>query len=200
MKYCVAHTFKSLRYKADGQELYRILQTAKIEVTDAINTVLRISQDGKINDVEESGAKLHIAEHASNLTFYVPRDKKSQHLCFCKFLPEQLVDWLMRDSIKKILQVDKINEEMFNVMTKIFSIDPSGLYKILSPKGIDEIDIINMDMRVDDDDEDDDEDYKDDYSEENYLEDSDSEDGNSEDVDLEIEDLEVEDLKNDENN
>ncbi|CAI7652701.1 unnamed protein product [Penicillium pancosmium] len=161
----VTHTFKSFRYKTDGQELYRILQTAKIEVTDTINTVLRISQDGKINDVEGSGAKLHIAEHASNLTFYVPRDKRSQHLCFRKFLPEQLVDWLMRDSTTQVLQIDKIEEEMVNVMANIFCIDPSGLYEILSREGIDEIDIINMEMRVDDDDEDEDEDYEGSHSE-----------------------------------
>jgi hypothetical protein len=80
LKYSVAHAFKSFKYKADSQELYKILQMAKIEITDTINTVLRISQDGKINDVKESGARLHIAEHASHLTFYVSKDKSPASL------------------------------------------------------------------------------------------------------------------------
>lgn len=150
--------------------------------------------------MEETGAKLHIAEHASNLTFYIPRDRKSQNLCFCKFLPEQLADWLMRDPTTQILLVDKIEDEMVNVMTKIFCIDPSALYEILSREGIDEIDITNTDMRVEDDDDDGDGNYSDIYldnSSDDNSEDDYSEDDDLEDDDLELDDLELEELRAD---
>ncbi|KAJ6128191.1 hypothetical protein N7471_009408 [Penicillium samsonianum] len=88
----IAGTFNSPRYQAGPLELYKLLQTASVETTDGIVSILRISQDGKVADVEELIGKLHISEEASRLSIYVPRDRKAQELCFCDLLPRQLVD------------------------------------------------------------------------------------------------------------
>lgn len=144
----IAGTFNSPRYQADPLKLYKLLRTASIEATDGIVSILRISQDGKVADVEELIGKLHISEEASRLTIYVPRDKKAQELCFCDLLPRQLVDWLMRDPTTQIL--DKIESDAVNVMTMILSIDPSATDLVLERQAVIEVDIPNDDSDIND--------------------------------------------------
>jgi hypothetical protein len=148
-QYRVACTFNSPRYQADRLELYRLLRTATIEVTDNITTVLRIAQDGRVADVEETVAKLHISEHASRLTIYLPRDRKAQEICFCDLLPRQIVDWLMRDPTTQILET--LEADMVKIIIMMFSIHPSAIDLVLDREGVTEVDIANEDSRVEDD-------------------------------------------------
>jgi hypothetical protein len=142
----IAATFNSPRYQADPLALYELLQTASVEATDGIVSILRISQDGKVADVEELIGKLHISEEASRLSIYVPRDRKAQELCFCDLLPRQLVDWLMRNPTTQIL--DKIENHAINVMSMLLNIHPSAADLVLGRQGIIEIDIPNEDPDV----------------------------------------------------
>ncbi|OQE11913.1 hypothetical protein PENFLA_c069G02111 [Penicillium flavigenum] len=143
----IAGTFNSPRYQADPLALYELLQAASIETTDGIVSILRISQDGKVADVEELVGKLHISEEASRLSIYVPRDRKAQELCFCDLLPKQLVDWLMRDPTTQIL--DKVENDAINVMSMILNIHPSATDLVLERQGIVEVDIPNEDPDID---------------------------------------------------
>ncbi|KAJ5297272.1 uncharacterized protein N7443_008165 [Penicillium atrosanguineum] len=149
----VAATFNSPRYHANPSGLYQLLRTARIEATDGVSSILRISQDGVVADVEELIAKLHISEEPSGLTVYVPKDNKAQELCFCDLLPKQLIDWLMRDPATQI--PDNIESDAVAVITMILSIDPSATDLILERQGIIEIDVPNedpgiVDHRIDD--------------------------------------------------
>lgn len=145
----VAATFNSPRYHANTSGLYELLRTARIEATDGVFSILRISQDGVVADVEELIGKLHISEEPSGLVVYVPKDKKAQELCFCDLLPKQLTDWLMRDPATQI--PDNIESDAITVISMILSIDPSATDLILERQGIIEIDVPNEDPDTDDD-------------------------------------------------
>lgn len=122
---------------------------ARVEATDGVSSILRISQDGVVADVEELVGKLHISEELSGLTVYVPKDKKAQELCFCDLLPKQLIDWLMRDPATQI--PDHVESDAVTVISMILGIDPSATDLVLERRGIIEIDIPNEDPGVDDD-------------------------------------------------
>lgn len=143
----IAATFNSPRYQADPLALYELLQTASVEATDGIVSILRISQDGKVADVEELIGKLHISEEASRLSIYIPRDRKAQELCFCDLLPRQLVDWLMRNPTTQILE--KVESHAINVMSMILHIPPFAADLVLERQGVIEIDIPNEDPDLD---------------------------------------------------
>ncbi|KAE8133581.1 hypothetical protein BDV38DRAFT_274159 [Aspergillus pseudotamarii] len=145
----VAATFNSPRYHANPSGLYELLRTAKVEATDGVSSILRISQDGVVVDVEELIGKLHISEEPSGLTVYVPKDKKAQELCFCDLLPKRLIDWLMRDPATQIPH--KIESDAIIVISMILSIDPSATNLILERQGIIEIGVLNEDHDIDDD-------------------------------------------------
>ncbi|KAJ6063689.1 hypothetical protein N7499_012369 [Penicillium canescens] len=144
----VAATFNSPRYHANPSGLYELLRTARIEATDGVSSILRISQDGVVADVEELIGKLHINEEPSGLTVYVPKDKKAQELCFCDLLPKKLIDWLMRDPATQI--PDNIESDAVTVISMILSIDPSATDLVLERQGIIEIDVPNEDPGIDD--------------------------------------------------
>ncbi|KAF9887222.1 hypothetical protein FE257_010476 [Aspergillus nanangensis] len=145
----VAATFNSPRYHANPSALYELLRMARIEATDGVSSILRISQDGVVADVEELIGKLHINEEPSGLVVYVPKDKKSQELCFCDILPKHLIDWLMRDPATQI--PDNIDGDAVNIISMILNIDPSATDLILERQGIIEIDVPNEDPDIDDD-------------------------------------------------
>ncbi|KAJ6007726.1 hypothetical protein N7540_011702 [Penicillium herquei] len=155
----IACTFKSPRYEANRLELYNILRMVNFKVTDNIVSTLRIVQDGRSADVEETIAKLHIAETPSGLTIYIPRDRKAQEICFCDILPKKIVDWLMRDPTTQILE--PFGPDMLRIVIMVFSIHPVAIDSVLDREGITEVDIANEDDRFEDDlsSEDDDEDY-----------------------------------------
>ncbi|KAL5362015.1 hypothetical protein BJX96DRAFT_153271 [Aspergillus floccosus] len=145
----VAATFNSPRYHANPSGLYELLRMARIEATDGVFSILRISQDGVVVDVEELIGKLHISEEPSGLVVYVPKDKKAQELCFCDLLPKHLIDWLMRDPATQI--PDNIESDAVTIISIILSIDPSATDLILERHGIVEIDVPNEDPSIDDD-------------------------------------------------
>ncbi|KAH1752035.1 hypothetical protein LV164_008598 [Aspergillus fumigatus] len=143
----VAATFNSPRYCANPSGLYELLRTARIEATDGVFSILRISQDGVVADVEELIGKLHISEEPSGLVVYVPKDKKAQELCFCDLLPKHLLNWLMRDPATQI--PDNIESNAVNVISMVLTIDPSVIDLILERQGIIEIDVPNEDPGID---------------------------------------------------
>ncbi|KAH2978751.1 hypothetical protein KXW58_004423 [Aspergillus fumigatus] len=112
-----------------------------------IFSILRISQDGVVADVEELIGKLYISEEPSGLVVYVPKDKKAQELCFCDLLPKHLLDWLMRDPATQIS--DNIGSDAVTVISMVLSIDPSAIDLILEGQGIIEIDVPNEDPGID---------------------------------------------------
>ncbi|GFG16303.1 hypothetical protein IFM61392_09435 [Aspergillus lentulus] len=145
----VAATFNSPRYHANPSRLYELLRTARIEATDGVSSILRISQDGVAADVEELIGKLHISEEPSGLVVYVPKDKKAQELCFCDLLPKHLIDWLMRNPATQI--PDNVESDAVAIISMILSVDPSATDLILERQGIIEIDVPNEDPGIDDD-------------------------------------------------
>ncbi|KAJ5263150.1 hypothetical protein N7478_010755 [Penicillium angulare] len=144
-----AHAIVRPRYHANDAELYELLRTANIEVTETIVTLLRISQGSTPVDVEERIAKLHISEDASLLSIYLPRDRKAQEVCFCDLLPRKVVDLLMRDPVTQILE--PFDDEMVRVMIMIFGVHPAALDLVLDREGVAEIEIVNEDIQIDDD-------------------------------------------------
>ncbi|KAB8254531.1 hypothetical protein BDV32DRAFT_132200 [Aspergillus pseudonomiae] len=145
----VAATFNSPRYHANPSGLYELLRTARIEATDGLSSILRISQDGVVVDAEESISKLHISEAPSGLTVYVPKDKKAQEICFCDLFPKQLIDWIMRDPATQI--PNNIERDAVTVVSMILNIDPSAIDLVLERQGIIEIDLQNDDPCIYDD-------------------------------------------------
>ncbi|KAJ5721350.1 uncharacterized protein N7483_009284 [Penicillium malachiteum] len=141
----IACSFNSPRYQANRLELYNLLQMVTFEVSDSIVSILRIVQDGRAADVEETIAKLHISETPLGLIIYIPRDRKAQEICFCDILPKNIVDWLMRDPKTQILE--PFGPDMLKIVIMMFSIHPFAIDSVLDREGIAEIDIANEDNR-----------------------------------------------------
>lgn len=141
--FSLAATYESPKYLTNPAGLYDLLRTATVETTDGIVSILRLSQDGNVTDIEDSIAKLHISEESSRLTIYVPREEEAQELCFCDLLPSQMMDWLMRDPTTQIL--DNVDSEAVNLMTMIMSVSPSAMGLLLERHGVNEIEMRNED-------------------------------------------------------
>ncbi|KAK3941989.1 hypothetical protein QBC46DRAFT_257257 [Diplogelasinospora grovesii] len=142
----IAATFNSPRYQADATGLYQLLRTADIVETNGISSVLRISQDGQLAEVEEAIGDMHISERLSGLTIYVPMDKKAQEFCFGSPLPTNLADWLMRDPITQIR--DKVDSAAVTALTTLLTVDLSVVNLILDHQGIIQVPIANEDVEV----------------------------------------------------
>ncbi|KAL1877359.1 hypothetical protein VTK73DRAFT_8654 [Phialemonium thermophilum] len=148
----VAATYKSPRVRGGCEELYALLRRAKTLETDKITAELLLSQDGRQLRVEKDAATLHIREGASELTIYVPRDRRAQEICFTSKLPRCLYEWLMTDPTTRIS--DTLSPEAINVVQSVLSVKEFALSEVLDEHGISSIDIPDLhteDAQQDDD-------------------------------------------------
>lgn len=149
MSISIAATFDSPRYHTNPVELYRLLQTTSVQATSCISSVLSISQNGEVAEVEQSIGSLHIKEESGSLTVYVPMDKKEQELCFSTLLPIQLEDWLMRNPTTQLR--DKIDNDAVTVLSMVLNTSPSAVHLTLDHWGIIQVHQIPSEDIVDDD-------------------------------------------------
>jgi hypothetical protein len=146
----IAAIFDNPRYHANPVELYKLLRATSVQATNGISSVLSISQNGELAEVEESIGSLHINEESDSLTVYVPMDKKEQEFCFRSLLPMQLEDWLMRDPTTQLR--DKVDSAAITVLVMIPEASTSSVYRTLDHQGIIQVyDIPNEDVVYDED-------------------------------------------------
>jgi hypothetical protein len=143
----VAATFRSPRYQLDATGLYRSFRMLDVVETNAMASTLAISQDGKLAEVKESIGDMHIQEDGSNLTIYVPMDKKAQEFCFCSHLPAKLAGWLMRAPNTHI--PEPIDNAMVTSLTTLLTVGPSVVDLVLDHQGIIGIPLSDEDHNVD---------------------------------------------------
>lgn len=123
----------------------------KVIEANGISSILKVSQDGRSFEVEESTASEHISETSSDLTVYVPKKKGPQEVCFATVLPRKLAEWIMRNPITLI--GINVEAEMVNTLTSVFICPRSVLDVVLDHQGIINVPLSNEDMDYTDDDE-----------------------------------------------
>lgn len=107
--------------------------------TEKITAELRLNQDGESLTVEKETATLHIDESSSVLKFYVPRNQRSQDVCFNSKLPTRLCEWMMTAPMTGIR--DHVPVEAIGAVQSVLNVGNSALSEILDERGILQIDI-----------------------------------------------------------
>lgn len=126
-----------------------------IQVRD-IRNCLQLRQNGKTATYEEAAGAEHISE-TDGLVIYVPRAKAAQNLCFGSELPQKFARWLLEDPDAGIANY-RTNNEAVAVLTSIFANFPSVARDILNRRGIQKVDVEDLDAPDDSFSESDDED------------------------------------------
>ena len=108
-------------------------------------------------EVKEAMGDHHITESNGNgegspglpqLTVYVPKDRRSQSVCFVSALPQRLEDWLMRDATTQIRRYDKTNPEALAALIQILSADAATTDQVLDRVGAIPVPIPNQDEQI----------------------------------------------------
>jgi hypothetical protein len=111
--------------------------------TDRITAQLLLTQGNQVHRVEKDSVLVHIREADGELTVYVPRDERSQEVCFNSKLPKTLCEWLMTDPRTQI--TEQIPAQALNAVQSVLNAKPFALEGILDQHGIGEVDIANID-------------------------------------------------------
>ncbi|KAK3367905.1 hypothetical protein B0H63DRAFT_489977 [Podospora didyma] len=149
----IAVHFKSPRARENRVSFYELLKAAETLETDKITSVLQLNQEGEQPlQVEKETATLHISDRPAGLKIYVPRNRRSQEICFNSKLPQCLCEWLMTDPTTQTR--DSIPAEVTNVVQSILGAKNYALADILDEHGIITVDIPD-ESATDDDAEDD---------------------------------------------
>ncbi|CAG9997117.1 unnamed protein product [Clonostachys byssicola] len=144
----LAKTFQSPKYDEDDPEsLYEVLREAKVIESDAICSVISISQDEKSIDLEETVGLCHIDDSQKKLRIYVPHNKKQRNLSFSSILPNKLTDWLMRKWNSKIS--GKEDKDAIHILRTILSCDVAIVDDILNHNSVFDVGIENRDPQHD---------------------------------------------------
>lgn len=114
--------------------------------TNAMASTFAISQDGNLAEVKEPIGDMHIQEDGSNLTIYVPMDKRAQEFCFCSALPAKLAGWLMTGPKTHI--PEPIDNAMITSLTTLLSVGRSVVDRVLDHHGIIRIPLSDEDQNA----------------------------------------------------
>jgi len=140
----IATFFGSPRTQSNPNDLYSLLRNSKTLETDHITAELLLTQGNQVHRVEKDSVLVHIREADNDhLTIYVPRDERSQEVCFNSKLPRSLCEWLMTDPVTQI--AEPIPPQAVNAVQSVLNAKPFALDDILNEQGIGEISIPNVD-------------------------------------------------------
>lgn len=96
---CVVHFESPEAQKTRDSSLYQKLQQANVYESEGISKSMTISQNGKEYTVKGAVANVHIDIDKQHFQFYVPKEKRSQKLCYLNQLPKRLAILLgMKDT------------------------------------------------------------------------------------------------------
>jgi len=140
----IATFFGSPRTQSSPNDLYSLLRNSATLETDQITAELLLTQGDQVHRVEKDSVLVHIRESDDNrLTIYVPRDERSQEVCFNSKLPRSLCEWLMTDPVTQI--AEPMLPHAVNAVQSVLNAKPFALDDILNEHGIGEISIANVD-------------------------------------------------------
>ena len=141
-------TYNSPRTSRDSNrnELYVFLQNSETLETDKITAELLLTQDDTELRVEKESASLHMREDIDGLKVYVPRDKRSQEVCFNSKLPRRLCEWIMTDPATQI--VAPVSPDAVAVVQSVLSAQPFAIKDILDEHGIVDVSIADSDIEI----------------------------------------------------
>ena len=139
-------TYNSPRTQRDPNEFYILLQNSETLETGKITAELLLRQDNEVLRVEKKSASLHIREGTDGLRVYVPRDNRSQEVCFHSKLPRRLCEWMMTDPMTETTQ--PVSSDTVAVVQSVLSAQSFALDEILDEHGIMEVDIANGDVEI----------------------------------------------------
>ncbi|KAK3684086.1 hypothetical protein B0T22DRAFT_385008 [Podospora appendiculata] len=137
----IAATYDTQRIKGDLAAFYALLKSSETLETDKMTAILQLDQDGKPLHVEKATATLHIADSAEGLKIYVPRDERSQEICFNSKLPLRFSEWLMTAPTTGIR--DPVPSEVISIVQSVLSVKNYALSDILDAHGIPSVDIVD---------------------------------------------------------
>ncbi|CAH0058483.1 unnamed protein product [Clonostachys solani] len=144
----IAKTFQSPKYdKDDPESLYKVLREAEVIESDAISSVISISQGGKSIDLEETAGLGHIDDSQKKLKIYVPLNRKQRNLSYSSVLPNKLAGWLMREWDSNIS--DREDKDGIHILRTILSCDLAIVDDILNHNSVFEVGIDNRDPQYD---------------------------------------------------
>ena len=139
-------TYNSPRTQRDRNEFYILLQNSETLETGKITAELLLRQGDEVLRVEKKSASLHICEDTDRLRVYVPRDNRSQEVCFHSKLPRRLCEWMMTDPTTEITQ--PVLPDTVAIVQSVLSAQSFALNDILDEHGIVEVDIANSDIEI----------------------------------------------------
>ncbi|KAF5001525.1 hypothetical protein FGRMN_996 [Fusarium graminum] len=139
----VAATFNSPRFVDDPLGLYKQLRTMRVVEVERISSVLKIFQNRLPFEIPVATANEHIDDSTGNLTIYVPKDRRTQELCFGSVLPRKLAAWLMRPT--KSSNEGPAETDAVKVLTAIFASERFVLDDVLDDQGIFQVSFENED-------------------------------------------------------
>ncbi|KDN64641.1 hypothetical protein CSUB01_04279 [Colletotrichum sublineola] len=140
-----AHALLSPRAqnRQEMDSFYVVLKSARIYETKAISSGLCLSQGGTSFTVEGANTSLHIDETPSGLKIYVPRDRDDQEYMFTNFLPDKLLDWMMRHPVTQVSQ--NVTKVAINATKNIVLAPLTMLHRALEDNGIAKVEVPNVD-------------------------------------------------------
>ncbi|KAK1753770.1 hypothetical protein QBC47DRAFT_303960 [Echria macrotheca] len=142
----IAAFFNSPRTLSSLGELYTFLRNSRILETDRIQAELLLTQGNRVHRVEKDSVLVHIQEADNGLTVYVPRDERSQEVCFNSKLPKTICEWLMTDPTTQIR--DHIPAQALTAVQSVLNAKPFALDDILDQHGIGEVNVPNINDEV----------------------------------------------------
>ena len=142
----IAVTYNSPRTQRDSKEFYALLQSSETLETGKITAELLLRQNDKVLRVEKESASLHIHEGADGLRVYVPRDNRSQEICFHGKLSRRLCEWMMTDTTTEITR--PVSSDTVSVVQSVLNAQSFALNDILDEHGIVEVDVANSDIEI----------------------------------------------------
>ncbi|KAK4233160.1 hypothetical protein C8A03DRAFT_19708 [Achaetomium macrosporum] len=142
----IAMTYNSPRIQGDRNAFYALLQNSETLETERITAELLLSQDNDVLRVEKESASLHIREEAHGLTFYVPRDNRSQEVCFNSKLPRRLCEWIMTNPATQI--TEPTSSEAVTAVQSVLNAKSFALDDILDEHGIVAVGVADTEMEI----------------------------------------------------
>jgi hypothetical protein len=132
-------TYNSPRIGGGCEEFYALLRNSDTLETDKITAELLLNQDGELLRVEKETATLHIHEGPTELTIYVPRNERSQEICYNSKLPLRLCEWMMTEPTTQTPET--VPSEAVNAVQSVLNVRLFALADVLDEHGINDVDI-----------------------------------------------------------
>jgi hypothetical protein len=142
----IAVTYNSPRTQNDQAAFYALLQSSETLETARITAELLLTQDDEVLRVEKESASLHIHEGTDGLRVYVPRDNRSQEVCFNSKLPRRLCEWIMTDPTTQ--SVTPVFPDAVTVVQSVLNAQPFALDDILDEHGIVDVDVADSNVEL----------------------------------------------------